>query len=329
MVAGRPRQDLELQARLRPELRAVPGVLQTLGMLTMTHQEVVAATERCLAENPVLERAEGHPCPGCGRHVSGGVCHRCRTRGVGREFHDGIEAGTDPFRTLEAEAGMEVRSDCRHALPLVLAHLTGRGLLDADAAEIARLHGLASAEVDEALRAIRAVGPPGIGASDVTTLLATQAETLVLARQAPGWLPRLVRDHLSDLAEGTPEDVAEAMGITVGEVGNGLAIIRERLRPFAVAETSPVDTPAPGADVFLYRQPDGSIQVEVPTSSWFGLRTVDLAAGLGGASGPDSGWPARARRPATHRQGGRADGCAGDPVAGRTRRLLDPRHHRH
>ena len=69
-----------------------------MGMLTMTHDEVVEATERSLAENPVLERADGHPCPGCGRHVSGGVCPRCRTPGVGRECDDGPEAGTDPSR---------------------------------------------------------------------------------------------------------------------------------------------------------------------------------------------------------------------------------------
>lgn len=281
MVASQSRQGMELQAQLRPELRALPGVLQTLGMLTMTHQEVVEATERCLAENPVLERADGHPCPGCGRHVSSGICHRCRSRGPSAEFHDGTEAGTDPFRTIEADAGVAVRSECRHALSLVVAHLTGRGLLDADISEIARLHGLATADVNEALRALRVVGPPGIGARDIVGLLTAQAEALVQARQAPGWLPRLVRDHLPDLAEGHLEDTAEMMGISEEEVTDGLAIIRARLRPFVVVEMSPIDTPELSADVFLYSNPDGSIEVEVPTSSWFGLRAVDLAAGLG------------------------------------------------
>ena len=66
-------QNFEMQARLRTGLSTLPGVLQTLGMLAMTHQDVATATERCLAENPVLERMDGHPCPGCGRHVSSGT----------------------------------------------------------------------------------------------------------------------------------------------------------------------------------------------------------------------------------------------------------------
>lgn len=284
MNSGMSGQSLGLQARLRTEVRALPGVLQTLGMLAMTHEEVTAATERCLAENPVLERTEGHPCPGCGRHVSAGFCPRCRGRGAMRELQDGIEAGTDPFRTIEAEAGLEVRSDCRRALSLVVAHLTQRGILDADPDEIARLHELPLDHVHEAIRAIRAAGPPGIASASVTALLSAQAEALVEARQAPEWLPRLVNEHLADLAAERITDVARAMGISEDLASDGLAIIQNRLRPFAAVERLQSDTPVPTADVFLYRMSDGALEVEVPTSAWFGLSIVDLAAGLRGST---------------------------------------------
>lgn len=287
MGTGRPGQNVELQVRLRTDLRALPGVLQTLGMLAMSHAEVTEATERGLSENPVLERSNGHPCPGCGRHVSGGYCRRCRQRSfaghAGGGTGTGAERGTDPFRTLESEAGAEVRPDCRRALSLVAAHLTNRGVLDTKADEIAALHGLAADQVDEALRALRAVGPAGIGAESVIELLAVQAEVLVQDHQAAPWLPDLVRCHLADLAQGDANVAAKAMNLSTDEVLGGLAIIRTRLRPFAVAETSAAETPEPGADVFLYRLPDGSLEVEVPDSSWFGLRVVDLAAGLGDA----------------------------------------------
>lgn len=287
MGTGRPGQNVELQVRLGTDLRALPGVLQTLGMLALTHGEVAEATERGLSENPVLERSNGHPCPGCGRHVSAGYCRRCRQGRTGRDAGGGTvtgsEPGIDPFRTLESEAGAEVRPDCRLALSLVAAHLTSRGLLDMKADEIAGFHGLTAFQVDEALRALRTVGPTGIGAESVTELLAVQAEALVRTHQAPLWLPGMIRSHLADLAEGDPKDVAEAMNVPVDEVLDGLAIIRTRLRPFAVAETDAADNPEPGADVFLYRRPDGSLDVEVPDSSWFGLRVVDLAAGLGDA----------------------------------------------
>lgn len=278
-----PGQGMGLHAGTQMELRPVPGVLTALGMLAMTHQEVQVATERALAENPVLERVGGHPCPGCGRHVSSGTCSRCRGKvnSSRSQFQDGTEAGVDPFRTLEAEAGLEVRSDCRRALACVTAHLTQRGILDADPGEIARLHGLTAGDVEEAIRALRAVGPPGIASTSVIALLALQAEALVEARQVPDWLPRLVSGHLADLAAGNTADVATALGISERQASDGLALIQNRLRPFAALETSGRDEPVPAADVFLYRAPDGSIDVEVPASAWFGLTTVDLSAGLG------------------------------------------------
>lgn len=274
------RQDLRPQPALHQEVRAVPGVLQTLGMLALTHQEVADATERALAENPVLERAEGHPCPGCGRHVPGGLCARCRARGAGRALREQTEAGTDPFRGLEAQAGLEVRAECRHIVPLLLGHLTERGLLDSDPQQIAALHGLGLAQVEEALRAVKAAGPAGIAERDVAALLAAQAEALAKDRQVPPWLPRLVREHLTPLGEGRLRQVAEDMGLTQREVEHGLALIRSRLRPFAIPDAEPDKPPAQPADVFLYRRADGTLEVEVPTSSWFGLRVADLAQGL-------------------------------------------------
>lgn len=279
-------QGIGLHAGTQMELRPLPGVLTALGMLAMTHQEVQAATERALADNPVLERMDGHPCPGCGRHVSSGTCYRCRAKGIPSQsqFQEGTDAGTDPFRTLEAEARLEVRPDCRRALDCVIAHLTQRGILDAEPDEIARLHGLTADDVEEAIRALRAVGPPGIASASVIALLTAQAETLVAAGHAPAWLPRLVSGHLADLAAGSTADVAVALGIPEHQAADGLAIVRNRLRPFAAVETSDRDAPVPAADVFLYRAPGGALDVEVPASAWFGLTTADLSQGLHGAS---------------------------------------------
>ena len=279
VTVGPAGQGMELRAGLATELRALPGLLKALGMLAMTHLEVQQATENCLAENPMLERMDGHPCPGCGRHVQSGSCYRCRDKGATLHYQDGPEPGIDPFSTLEADAGLEVRPDSRGALEYVMGHLTQRGTLDAEPDEIAELHGLETVQVQEALRALRAVGPPGIGAASVTALLAAQAEALVEAGEAPAWLPRLVSDHLGDLAAGSTADVGRALRIPEEQVRKGLAIIQERLRPFAAAETGRTAA-VPPADVFLYRGPDGSLEVEVPASAWFGLRLVELSDGV-------------------------------------------------
>lgn len=277
-------QSLQLQAGLQTELRALPGLLNALGMLAMTQEEVTAATERSLAENPVLERTDGHPCPGCGRHVSSGTCYRCRGAGTTARFGEQAEPAADPFRTLEADARLEVRSDCRTALDLVIAHLTPRGILDADPDEIADTHGLGLAQVDEAIRALQVVGPAGIAATSVTDLLTAQAESLVEKGQVPAWLPHLVSEHLSDLAAGSTAAVVRATGLPEDQVLAGLAIIKERLRPYVAVETEPTDTPVPTADVFLYSRPDGSLEVEVPASTWFGLTVADLSAGVPASS---------------------------------------------
>lgn len=285
MASGVAGQSLQLQTGLHAELRALPGLLNAMGMLALTHDEVTQATERALAENPVLERADGHPCPGCGRHVASGTCPRCTGRATAAQFPGGMEPAYDPFTTLEADAGTEVRSDCRHALTLVIAHLTPRGLLDAGPEAIAAAENLEPGHVHEAVRAIKAVGPPGIAATSITNLLAAQADALAEQGHVPPWLPRLVRGHLGDLAAGSTAVVVRAMGLTEAQVREGLALIKDRLKPFVSAETASVAETAPTADVFLYRRPDGSLEVEVPASAWFGLQVADLSAGLRGASG--------------------------------------------
>lgn len=275
---------LQLQAGLQTELRALPGLLQAMGMLAMTHEEVSVATERALTENPVLERMEGHPCPGCGRHVTSGSCYRCRGQVTAVRFEAAAEPGVDPFATYEADAAMEIHSGCRNALEPVIGHLTPRGLLDAGPDDIAELHNLPPEHVREALRALRAVGPPGIAATSIGDLLAAQAKVLVEKGEAPAWLPRLVSEHLGDLAAGSTAVVVRAMELSEEQVLAGLAMVRERLRPFVTMDTATGDAPVPTADVFLYRRPDGSLEVEVPASAWFGLQMVDLSAGLPGAS---------------------------------------------
>jgi RNA polymerase sigma-54 factor len=75
------------------------------------------------------------------------------------------------------------------------------------------------------------------------------------------------------------------MGLPEDEVLAGFALVKDRLRPFVAVETGSADTAAAPADVYLYRRPDGSVEVEVAASGWFGLQVVDLAAGIPAASG--------------------------------------------
>ena len=212
---------------MAPQLRALPGLLQALALLPLHHAAISARVDRALAENPALRRKAGTPCPGCGRHRRAGPCPQCS--GTGPRLT--AEPAVDPFAELEVLAGCEIRTDCRPALPVVIGHLIERGLLPAPAEEIAAAHGLAPAAVAEAIRALRAAGPPGIAERSVPDLLLAQARALVAAGRAPAPLVDLVRDHLAALADGDLDGPAAALGLPVAAVAELLVLVRTRLRP--------------------------------------------------------------------------------------------------
>ncbi len=181
-----------------------------------------------------------------------------------------------PFDTLEAAAACEVRSDCRVALPVVIAHLTGRGLLDAEPDQIATAHGLAPPVVAEAVRAIKAAGPVGVAETSVVALLLAQARALVTAGQAAPWIVELVRDHLEAVAAGDTAIVARQLRISPQAVEAAFRLVRARLRPLAVVEVPERPESAGVPDVFVYRSRSGTLEVEVPDSDWFGLGLADV-----------------------------------------------------
>jgi len=259
---------LSPQLRAQAEVRALPGLLHSLRLLPLGYEALAGAVERSLADNPMLQRAPGSACPGCGRHRSSSGCPRCSA--VMRST--GHEPAVRPFETLEAAAGCEIRSDCRDVLPVVIAHLTGRGLLDADPAEIATSHGFPREAVDEAVRAIKTVGPAGVAERSVVDLLLSQARLLVAAGEVAPWFVDLVRDHLKAVATGDTASVAAALDVPEDAVTAAFALVRARLRPVAVVEVHPRRTEPWGTpDVFVYRTSSGVLEIEVADSQWFGL----------------------------------------------------------
>ena len=270
-----PGPVMGLQPQARVELRALPGLLQSLGMLALAHDEVVDAVEAALETNPMLERAPGHPCPECGRHVSGHRCLCC----VGSAPRS-TEVAVTPFESLEALAGCEVRADCRHALAIVIDHLTDRGLLDSDPDEIAAAHRLRPDVVAEALRAIKVVGPVGVAERTVPDLLSAQARQLVAAGQSPPWVVDLVHDHLDLIADDDVAGAAKVLGVDRAAVAAAFSLVRSRLRPIAVITREPTPPPRSFPDIFVSRGESGCLQVDLADSRWFGLRTVAVSPEL-------------------------------------------------
>ncbi len=207
-----------------PQLRAVAGLLQSMALLPVAQDALEAQVTRALADNPMLRRAHRISCPACGSRLSAGRCPRCPRPPPG-----GREPVINPFETLEALAGCQVASEYRIAVPVVIGHLTDRGLLEREPAQIAADHALPLAAVEAAVQAIREVGPAGIAQCTVAELLAAQARQLVLAGQAPPWLVELVRDHLPAIAEDDPQSPADQLGVPVTAVAEAFDLVRNRL----------------------------------------------------------------------------------------------------
>lgn len=291
-VRTAPNPGMRVELRTKTELRQLPGLLRYLRLLPLGHEVLAATVERALADNPMLERMPGSVCSGCGRHQTSSACPRC----TGQRPTERTSA-VAPFDTLEIAAGWEVRSDCRHVLPVVIAHLTGRGLLDTSPDEIAAEHGLAPTDVAEAIRAIKVAGPPGVAERSVTELLVVQARALVEAGAAEQWFIELVRDHLEEVATGEIANVAAALGVSVDEVVAAFRLVRDRLRPEAVVELHQRPHERALPDVFIYRTRSGLLGVDVPDSRWFGLGLAEVPPDLR-ADGDAMAWLADHERAA-------------------------------
>ncbi|MGI5216516.1 hypothetical protein [Nocardia sp. CA-290969] len=255
------------QLRIASELRQVPGLLHTLALLPLTDAEVETVVERALAENPMLEREPGSVCPGCGRWRRDDRCARCMCIPLAPP-----DVASRPIDEVTTLALCEVRPDCRPVMVLVLDHLTDRGLLDSEPAEIAALHGVPLGHVTECLRALRAAGPPGIGERDMASLLAAQARVLVASGSAEHWVVDLVHRHLDLIATRDSHRVAELYSVSPGAAARAFDLVAERLRPYADAgQVDGTDVRVP-PDIMVERTGSGALEVRVHDSHWFGLR---------------------------------------------------------
>lgn len=264
-----PGPELTLAVRETLEMRPLAGLLTVLALVPLTQTQMVDRIDRELADNPMLERIPGTACPTCGRHISGYWCPECAQHA--RSGEEDFAVHDDELTTL---ASCEVDPGCRAALPLVLAHLTPRGLLDAAPADIAAMHDLPDPVVAECLRAIKAAGPPGIAETSVTQLLVAQSEALVREGAFPRWACELLERNLELVAAHDAARVAQIHGVTVEAASAVFELIAERLRPYVVANAAPAYRNPP--EVIMRRDDGGRVRVEVPDSRWFGLRVAAI-----------------------------------------------------
>lgn len=263
--------NLSLALTPRLDLQVSPALLAFTEVLALPLAELEELVERELAANPALERPDGPACPGCGRPFTDPDCPAC---GGGVSRWAGGPPGVDddgpvvPHRPstaelLEAEAGPLVPTRDRWLVSYLVAELDDRGLLGRDSGELAAGLGVDPARLVRALDAVRAAGPPGIGAVDIPDCLLRQLEPFEAQGLAPVLLRPMIAGHLDDLAGGRIGRIAAALGAGEADVVAAREFLRRHLRPSA-APDDPADLPVPAPpDVIIRADPSDPERFEI------------------------------------------------------------------
>jgi RNA polymerase sigma-54 factor len=158
----------------------------------------------------------------------------------------------------------------RPIMEYLVASLDGHGRLDAGPAEVGVALGVEPSRVVRVLGVLRAAGPPGVAARDLRECLLLQLDRL----EGPAGGRMLVREiaerHLAALGAGRYRAIARAMGCDEADVVAAHDFIRRNLRPYPLADPTPLDhraarrsTPCVRPDVLILARPDAADEFEV------------------------------------------------------------------
>lgn len=216
-----------------------PGLVAFGEMLMLPREDLQEFIDDQLDANDALERLDPDACPlckdswrdrcpVCTRHASG-------PKGVAAERTAAVIE--DPARVPDSQTLLlEVLVESPRLDPAVAEYVVGsldrHGFLGCSVEDLAVSLGTDMAATAAALDAVRRVGPPGVGACDVSDCLLLQLDALGLQDECARLARDVIADHLPALARGSFSAIATALGVSDDDVRDALALIRNRLRPF-------------------------------------------------------------------------------------------------
>jgi RNA polymerase sigma-54 factor len=142
--------------------------------------------------------------------------------------------------SLRAELSEQLRfsSVAAEILPyaeLIIGNLSEEGYLRTPLSTLAQTNELPLEKLEEALRAVQSLDPPGIAARDLRECLLLQLER---AGQQESLEYKVVRDHLEALGRRRYQDIGDAFGVYPDEIQDAAENIG-KLRPRPGMELSP------------------------------------------------------------------------------------------
>lgn len=296
-------QDLQqdLQTRVSPRLIAANHILE------MSSQQLQETISQEIDENPALDQVDMIICPTCGQPVEDERCPRCSR--AKQEEQATIPDPTEQYlENLAWNSSPVTRDDEFDPLTLVAAQVTleekllrdlgamippeemaiaeylvgsldGDGYLRCSTYEVCGQFDVEPEKVEEVIRALQSLEPPGIGARDVRECMLLQLQYLVSQGVEHPLAIELVRDHLDELGKHKFNKIAQQLGVEVEEVEEAWDFIKTQLNPHPAGGSDGIPTrsgprPTQGyvlPDVIITIKDDGNFDVEVVESRRFGL----------------------------------------------------------
>lgn len=238
------RLSLGLSMQQQQKLIMTPELRQAIAILQLPVTDLREYIDQELLENPVLEvqSADEEGGPAAAEAGENGPANDVETaaawldylgdrddgRVAARESKPSFEAYTAPVCTLydhllDQLRLVSVQGLCRHVAQYLIGNLDEHGYLTLSVAEAARALGVEVDVVESALAVLHTLDPAGVGARNLQ-------ECLLLQHAAIGspdpLVPKIIAEHLDDLADGRITRIAEALGVTPREVQDAVDVIR-------------------------------------------------------------------------------------------------------
>lgn len=237
------RMTYGLSLQQTQKLIMTPELRQAIAILQLPAMEMEEYIEQELLNNPVLElkdEQEDEP----------------RDEDKNKEteepgipewleyFHDSSDVGYVPPQPKERDISFEnytalaptlhehlmfqlhlvVRSEEQRRIgAFLIGNIDDRGYLLVDADEAAGILNVPRCKVEAVTRTIQSLDPPGVGARSLRECLLLQWETLGRENRL---VESIIRAHLDDLGEARVQRIADALGVSPGEVQAAADIIR-------------------------------------------------------------------------------------------------------
>jgi RNA polymerase sigma-54 factor len=248
---------------------ASPQLVAANHILSLSSDELQAAIQRELDENPALEKEDVSICLNCGRPLqNGGFCASCAAQSTATTVTtpdgdaSGDYAGDEQALWSRRTAGGAISDDdefdptTRVAAQISLAeHLTlslqaqygpedapiieylvgnldDNGRLRCDVDEVVDLFDVPEARVETILRSLQAMEPLGVGARDLPECLLIQLSYLESQGVTQPFAREVITGHLMQLGEHKYTQIASALNTTADAIHAVSEFMRRNLNPY-------------------------------------------------------------------------------------------------